>query len=393
MNMLNKLAIFLIKIYQKTLSPDKGVFSPWLKWRICTHEPHCSEYAKQCFQKYSFFHALDLTFERVMSCTPSSQKTYDPSSYNIVFFSWAPIGIPFLEAIHKDPRFNITWVVTMPDAASGRWMKTKENIIKKHTKKLSFVHESDIRTPHSLRTTSKKRGKEAKIFEERLKQKAPDYIIVVAYGKIIPQSVLDIPRIAPINVHWSLLPEYRWASPLQSVFLDGKTETWVTVMLMNDKLDEWNMISKLATKIPFTRTVIELIGWIEKHSPTHLIETLQAYWKWDKKSKEQDDTIATLCGKIEKEDGRISPENNTLEYIYQKYRAYILRPKVYFFHNKKRVIIEKMQLDESIYSSTAHQSFFQQDNTLNSAVKELILKPEWKKSMTRDEFKRGYLTR
>ena len=85
--------------------------------------------------------------------------------------------------------------------------------------------ESFIQTPSSLRLNSKKYAKEAQDFEAWLQQKKPDLLVVIAYGKIIPQHILDIPTIAPINVHGSILPEYRGASPIQSVLLDGKTET------------------------------------------------------------------------------------------------------------------------------------------------------------------------
>ncbi len=94
-----------------------------------------------------------------------------------------------------------------------------------------------IQKPRSLKLTSKKYGDDARAVHDRLKALDADYLVVVAYGKIIPQSLLDMPRITPINVHGSLLPAYRGASPLQSVFLDGKEHTGMTIMRMVAELD------------------------------------------------------------------------------------------------------------------------------------------------------------
>jgi methionyl-tRNA formyltransferase len=99
-------------------------------------------------------------------------------------------------------------------------MEMNENIIKTAAKKI--LKESDIVTPTKLNPEKSEEGKE---FAERLKEKNPDLLVVIAYGKIIPQAILDIPRVAPINVHGSLLPKYRGASPIQSTLLNNDKET------------------------------------------------------------------------------------------------------------------------------------------------------------------------
>ncbi|USN56394.1 MAG: hypothetical protein H6766_05005 [Candidatus Peribacteria bacterium] len=92
---------------------------------------------------------------------------------------------------------------------------------------------SFISTPNSLRLDSKKYADEAAQFQSWLEEKKPDLLVVIAYGKIIPQHILDIPAIAPINVHGSLLPKYRGASPIQSVLLNDEKETGITIMRMD----------------------------------------------------------------------------------------------------------------------------------------------------------------
>lgn len=137
-------------------------------------------------------------------------------------------------------------------------MKVQPNPIKTHAHLLG-VAEQNIQTPPSLKLTSPKFAKQAQEFHDWLHDVEPDFIVVIAYGKIIPQTILDIPHVAPINVHGSLLPAYRGASPLQTVFLDNQTKTGVTIMVMNAKLDEGDILSKKEIKIPLEWTVKELI--------------------------------------------------------------------------------------------------------------------------------------
>ncbi|MBU0626149.1 methionyl-tRNA formyltransferase [Patescibacteria group bacterium] len=158
---------------------------------------------------------------------------YDPDHYKVVFFSSAPIGVPFLQALSEDKRFNVVGIVTMPDAPSGRGMKMKENIIKASIIKPQ-ASDGFVVTPKKINPEKSEEGKE---FAQWLKDKNPDFLVVIAYGKIIPQLLLDIPKIASINVHGSLLPKYRGASPIQSIFLNHETETGITIMKMDAAMD------------------------------------------------------------------------------------------------------------------------------------------------------------
>lgn len=149
-------------------------------------------------------------------------KTYDPDHYRVVFFSSAPIGVPFLEQLAHDKRFDVVGVVTQCDKPSGRGMEMCENIIKQCTKTTASLKHCDVATPTKLNPEKSEEGKQ---FAERLEKKNPDLLVVIAYGKIIPQAILDIPKVAPINVHGSLLPKYRGASPIQSTLLNNDKET------------------------------------------------------------------------------------------------------------------------------------------------------------------------
>ena len=99
--------IRLIRLYQITLSPDQGLPSLRLKGRVCTHEPHCSKYSAEVLKKYGFWPGIRYATDRVLHCTPSMTIKHDPSHYRVVFCSSAPIGVPFLQELENDPRFEV----------------------------------------------------------------------------------------------------------------------------------------------------------------------------------------------------------------------------------------------------------------------------------------------
>ncbi len=401
--LLAKPAIRIIKGYQYTLSPDKWLPSFRLKGRICAHEPHCSKYSVTVLKRYGFRPGIFYAMDRILHCTASMHKTYDPDHYRIVFFSSAPIGVSFLQSLADDKRFEVVWVVTQCNKPSGRWLEMCENIIKKTAKHIFWNHQNEssvIITPTKL---NPEKSEEGKAFAERLKEKNPDLLVVIAYGKIIPQQILDIPKVAPINVHGSLLPKYRGASPIQSTLLNNDKETWITIMKMDATMDTGNMIDILRFTIPFSRTTKELIDEMKKIGPKFLNDTLRKYGKKLLGEVPQQEHKATYCGKIEKKSWLIDPRKDSLETIYNKYRAFYLRPKIYFYlpsseiiwenhqeSSDKRVIIEELKLSEPLYNSNDEVPLFK-EKSLHPAVIDIQLKPEGKKAMSWKEFLNGYM--
>jgi methionyl-tRNA formyltransferase len=252
------------------------------------HTPHCSQYSINVFKRYGFWPGIFYATDRVLHCTGGMNQIYDPDHYKVVFFSSAPIGVPFLQALHNDPRYDVVGVVSQCDKPSGRGMQMCECIIKQEAKKL---HHSTLSTQHlayrqagsTFITTPTKlnpeKSEEGHAFAEWLKAKEADFFVVIAYGKIIPQSILDIAKIAPINIHGSLLPEYRGASPIQSVLLDEKEETGITIIKMDAGMDTGNMINKVKFKIPFERTCKDIIEKMQSIGPKFLGDTLRKYGK------------------------------------------------------------------------------------------------------------------
>lgn len=311
-------------------------------------------------------------------------KHYDPPFYKVVFFSSAPIGVPFLEQLAKDTRFQVVGVVTAPDKASGRGLEVKSNVINESATRLGI---DTILTPTKINPD---KSDEGRAFTEQLKALDADFFVVIAYGKIMPQTILDIPKIGPINFHGSLLPKYRGASPMQSALLHNDTMTGITIMHMSEGMDEGDEIAKLAFSIDFSRTMEDLTQKMIQVGPEFLCNTLRDFGKEHLTRKPQDHEHATYATKFTKEDGKVNPREDTLQSIYNKYRAYYVRPKIFFIHNDKRVIIEKLVVDRPD-TSGYNTPMVSENNELHSSVVECVVKPEGKKEMSWNEFKRGYI--
>jgi len=203
-----------------------------------------------------------------------------------------------------------------------------------------------------------------------------DFFLVASYGKIIPQAILDLPKYGTLNIHPSLLPKYRGATPLESVILAGEDKTGVTIIKLDAEMDHGPILAQeeidLATWQPYYE---ELRDKLAELGANLLADNLSAYLSGTLKPEEQDHYLASFTKKITKENGLIDL-NDQPEMIYRKIRALTPWPGVYFFikrDNKDfRVIITKAHLDNG----------------------ELIIDrviPEGKKEISWEEFKQGYL--
>ena len=324
-------------------------------------------------------------------------KTYDPVSYRVVFASSASIGVSFLTALASDPRFDIIWVVTQPDQPVGRGLKMTANIIKAEAERIQLKTE-DIITPRSLRLDSRKYNDDASSFDSRLREKNPDFLVVIAYGNIIPQHILDIPTIAPINVHGSLLPAYRGASPIQSVLLNDEAETGITIMHMDAGLDTWPMLRKQWFSLTIHTTALDIIHKFQEFWPQLLIDTMIDYAHNKAPEIQQNNNEATHCSKLEKNHGLINPWTQTLYEVNNIYRGCYLWPKTYFVlddsrgkHTGKQIIIHTLQLDETLWETHKNQLLLVADqgkHHINPAVINFLIKPEWSKAMKWEDWLR-----
>ena len=184
---------------------------------------------------------------------------------------------------------QIVGVVTQPDKPKGRGYELTPPPVK------VFAAERGIPVyqPVTLKNGA---------FDEELKALAPDLIVVVAYGKILPQSVLDLPKYGCINVHGSLLPEYRGAAPMQRAIIDGKTETGVTTMQMAAGLDTGDMLVTVRTPIGENDNFEDIHDRLGEAGAVALTETLARLRAGTLVAVPQDESKATYAAKIEKAD-------------------------------------------------------------------------------------------
>jgi len=171
-----------------------------------------------------------------------------------------------------------------------------------------------------------------------------DFIVVVAYWKIVPKEVLDAPKYWCINIHGSILPKYRWASPIQEAIKNWDTETWLTIMFMSEAMDEWDILDIEKVKIDNLDTTEDIFKKFEKIGPNLLIKTLKWVIKWEIKWKKQNNSEATYCNKISKEDWEINFKKDSAKDIYNKYRAYHNWPWIYTYLNDKKLNLEKIEI-------------------------------------------------
>lgn len=165
-----------------------------------------------------------------------------------------------------------------------------------------------------------------------------DLYVVVAYGKILPEALIKTPKLGTINIHYSLLPLYRGASPLESTLLNGDTSTGVSIQQMAYKLDSGPTIAEKEIPIGINETKEELKNSLIKLGGDLLCEILPKIIEEKINFKKQDEDRATYCTKIKKEDGEININGNPIE-NYNKYRAFYGWPGIYFFAEKHGVKI------------------------------------------------------
>jgi methionyl-tRNA formyltransferase len=211
----------------------------------------------------------------------------------IVFFGTPDFATPPLLALIGEGH-DVVAVVTQPDKPRGRSRSTLEP---SPVKKIALAESIPVLQPE------RPRGAE---FEAEMRALAPDISIVVAYGRILPAAVIDVPRLGTLNIHASLLPKYRGAAPIQAAIRDGEKETGVTIMQMVPALDAGPIILTLSTPIEADETAGELQLRLSELGAEAIIEALVLLDVGQATATPQDDALSTHVGKIEREDARLS---------------------------------------------------------------------------------------
>jgi len=226
----------------------------------------------------------------------------------IVFIGTGAIGVPALRALLRSETHKLVGVVTQPDRPVGRAQRIQAPPIKQelHDTSLAILQPERIRHEEAV---------------AQIRSLAPDVIVVMAYGQILPKSVLEIPSIACLNLHASLLPRYRGAAPIQAAIVAGDLETGITVIYMDEGLDTGDILLQTKLAISPNETGGSLHDRLAQLAPTALSNALDQLATGIALRRAQDSVHATSAPKLTRDDGKID-WSEPAELIERKIRAF-----------------------------------------------------------------------
>ncbi|MDD2871660.1 MAG: methionyl-tRNA formyltransferase [Candidatus Gracilibacteria bacterium] len=250
----------------------------------------------------------------------------------IAFFGTGDFSKNILKGILEKSDIEVKLVVSQPDKPVGR----KHILEPTQVKVLAQENNIKVLQPEILKNNTE--------FFDVLNKLELDFIVVVAYGKIVPKEVLESPKYGCINIHGSILPMYRGASPIQEAIKNGDKETGLTIMYMSKGMDEGDILAIEKVIVDKLDTTEDIFKKFELIGPDLLIHTLKGILDGTIEGKKQNDDMATFCRKISKEDGQIDFESESGECIFNKFRAYSVWPGIYSYFKDKKFDIEDCEL-------------------------------------------------
>ncbi len=301
--------------------------------------------------------------------------------YSVIFMGSPDFAVKSLEALIESDLYDVKLVVSQTDKPQGR----KQILTAPPVKLLALQCGIEVYQPNTLKTDEA---------FQKLYDIHPDFIVVAAYGKILPQRVLDIPKYGCVNLHGSLLPKYRGAAPIQWSVINGERITGVTSMLMNAGLDTGDILLTSETEIGPNETAGELFDRLASLCPDLLLLTLEKLVSGEIAPKKQDDSQATYVGTLNK-DLAVINWNDTADLIHNKVRGLNPWPVAKTLYNGKIFKIfmgrphnaGKRYLSGSIYSENGRLYV---DCGEHSRYEITELQLEGAKRMSSADFLRGH---
>ncbi len=306
------------------------------------------------------------------------------NNIKIIFMGTPEFAIPSLKSLLEN-NYKIIAVITAPDKAVGRKQILKSPPVKIEAEKNNIL----VLQPERIREQK---------WIEKIKELNPDLIVVCAYGQIIPKEIFNIPKFGSINIHPSLLPKYRGASPIQYTILNNETETGVTLILLDEEIDHGPILSSAKYQIPNSKiTYVELNRKLAELGAQLLIETLPKWLNKEIIPQEQNHRQATFTKIIKKEDGKID-WSESAEKIDAKIRAFNPWPGAYSILDGKILKILEgeaiKEMDKSLENLPLGTIFKANNDILikcgSGALKIKNLQLEGKKPMNIKTFLNGY---
>ncbi|NRB22921.1 methionyl-tRNA formyltransferase [Shewanella sp.] len=257
---------------------------------------------------------------------------------NIVFAGTPDFAARHLQAL-IDSEHNVIGVYSQPDRPAGRGKKLQASPVKV----LALEHNIPVYQPKSLRDEAA---------QQELSGLNADLMVVVAYGLILPQVVLDTPRLGCINVHGSILPRWRGAAPIQRALWAGDKETGITIMQMDLGLDTGDMLLKTKLTIEDDDTSGSLYDKLALQGPDALIQALTGLAKGELEAEKQDETLANYAHKLSKEEAELDWNKSALQ-LWREIRAFNPWPISHFSHNDASIKVRQAKVSGSISDAPA----------------------------------------
>ncbi len=273
----------------------------------------------------------------------------DDGLTRVLFMGTGIFASPSLETLITDKNIKVIGVVTKPDAKIGRGKKSDRALHENPIKEASIKQGVRLFQPVSLDEK----------FVDQIKEMEPTIIVVVSYGKILPKTLLQSAEFGAINVHASLLPKFRGASPIQNALLLGEKETGISIMQMDQGLDTGPVFTQAITTITPEVTTPELTNILAKQGAQTLEKVLPDILTSKIKAIDQDQTKATLCQIIDREDGRISWLTSSQDLL-NKYRALYPWPGLFTYWQRDGAQPLRIKINKiSAYSGSTDLSALQ----------------------------------
>lgn len=298
----------------------------------------------------------------------------------VIFMGTPLFAVPSLKAL-IEAGFEVRAAVTQADKPRGRGLAPLPSPVKEEALKYGIEVLEPIKASQPG-------------FIDRLKSLSPDFIAVVAYGKILPQAILDIPKKGCVNLHASLLPKYRGAAPINWAIMNGEKETGVTTMLMDKGMDTGAMLLKESAAIGEDDTAEDLFKRLSETGAPLLVRTLEELWHGRIEPVPQNNDEATYAPMLKKEDGRVDWNKGARE-IKDLVRGLYQWPGAYTYWNEKVLKIHAGKADPAVVGDAPGTvaGVSKEDISIacgKGVFKITELQPENKRRMTAGEFAQGY---
>ena len=251
----------------------------------------------------------------------------------LVFCGTPQFAVPTLEAI-LSAGHTVQMVLSQPDKPSGRGMEVRPSAVKQFAQQ----HGLPIAQPEKIRNNFS--------LQQQLTELAPDAILVVAYGRIIPSWMLALPRFGNLNLHASLLPKYRGAAPIQWAVANGETQTGVTTMRIDEGLDTGDILLQQSVPILLGQTAVDLSPVLANVGAELMVQTLAGLENGTLHATGQDHLQATLAPILQREDGRID-WHHTAQKIFNRWRGFQPWPGAFTFFRGKKLSLHAMRVVDS----------------------------------------------